>query len=69
MNRLLQCAIAAAFVVGPHDPGQAGSVDLSGAWATSVDECRNVFARRGRAKQIEFTAETFPTQGAAHLSM
>lgn len=60
MNRLLQFAVAAVLVVGLHDPGQAGTSDLSGAWATSADECRNVFARRGRAKQIEFT--TFSDQ-------
>ena len=56
MNRLLQFAVAAAMVTGLHGPRQAGAVDLSGAWATSADECRNVFVRKGRAKQIEFTA-------------
>lgn len=56
MNRLLQFAVAAAMVTGLHGPSQAGAVDLSGAWATSADECRNVFVRKGRAKQIEFTA-------------
>ncbi|XIA67081.1 hypothetical protein ACFIOY_15475 [Bradyrhizobium sp. TZ2] len=56
MNRLLPFAVAAAMVAGLHGPRQAGAVDLSGAWATSADECRNVFVRKGRAKQIEFTA-------------
>jgi hypothetical protein len=56
MKRLLQFAVAAAIVAGLHGPRQAGAVDLSGAWATSADECSNVFVRRGRAKQIEFTA-------------
>jgi hypothetical protein len=60
MNRLLPLAVAAALVVGLHDPGQAGAVDLSGAWATNADECHNVFTRRGRARQIEFT--TFSDQ-------
>ena len=56
MNWLLQFAVAAAMVAGLLGPKQAGAVDLSGAWATSADECPNVFVRRGRAKQIEFTA-------------
>jgi hypothetical protein len=56
MKRLLQFAVAAAMVTGLHGPRQAGAVDLSGAWATSADECPNVFVRRGRAKQIEFAA-------------
>ena len=58
MNRFLQFAVAAAFVAGLHGPRLAGAVDLSGAWATSADECRNVFARKGRAMQIEFTARS-----------
>ena len=37
-------------------PEQAGAIDLSGAWATSADECLDVFVRKGRARQIEFTA-------------
>jgi hypothetical protein len=56
MKRILQFAVAAAMVGGLHGPRQAGAVDLSGAWATSADECHSVFTRRGRAKQIEFTA-------------
>ena len=56
MKQLLQFAAAAAMVAGLHGPRPAGAVDLSGAWATSADECANVFVRRGRAKQIEFSA-------------
>jgi hypothetical protein len=56
MKRLLQFAVAAAMVTGLNGPRQVGAVDLSGAWASSADECSNVFVRRGRAKQIEFTA-------------
>jgi hypothetical protein len=56
MRRLFQFAVAAAMIAGPHGPRQASAVDLSGAWASSADECSNVFVRRGRAKQIEFTA-------------
>ena len=60
MSRLLLLAAVAALVVSLLDRGHAGAFDLSGAWATSADECRNVFARKGRAKQIEFT--TFSDQ-------
>lgn len=56
MKRLLQFAVVAVMIAGPHGPSQAGAVDLAGAWATSADECPNVFVRRGRAKQIEFAA-------------
>ena len=56
MRRLLQFAVIAAIVAGLHAPKQAGAVDLAGAWASSADECPNVFVRRGRAKQIEFSA-------------
>ena len=55
MDRL-QFAMAASMLACLLHPEQAGAVDLSGAWATSVDECRKVFARKGRANQIEFTA-------------
>jgi hypothetical protein len=33
----------------------ASAFDLTGAWATSVDQCGKVFARKGRANQIIFT--------------
>jgi hypothetical protein len=56
MRRILQFAVIAAMVAGLHDSKQASAVDLAGAWASSADECPNVFVRRGRAKQIEFAA-------------
>ena len=56
MNRLLLIAIVSVMLTCLFRPEQAGAVDLSGAWATSADECPNVFVRKGRAKQIEFTA-------------
>ena len=56
MKRLFQFAVAAAMDRGLHGPKAAAAVDLSGAWATSADECSNVFVRKGRAKQIEFSA-------------
>ena len=33
----------------------ASAFDLTGAWATSVDQCDKVFARKGRANQVTFT--------------
>jgi hypothetical protein len=30
--------------------------ELTGAWATSVDQCGKVFVRKGRANEIAFTA-------------
>jgi hypothetical protein len=32
----------------------ATAFDLTGAWATSADQCSRVFARKGRAKQVTF---------------
>jgi hypothetical protein len=33
---------------------QARAIDLTGAWATSVEECKNIFVRKGKASQITF---------------
>ena len=33
---------------------QARAIDLTGAWATSAEECKNVFVRKGKANQIAF---------------
>jgi hypothetical protein len=33
---------------------QARAIDLTGAWATSAEECKNVFVRKGKANQITF---------------
>lgn len=38
--------------------GHAAAFDLTGAWATSADQCNKIFSRKGRAKQVTFT--TFP---------
>src|SRR5690349_17097540 len=44
---VLSGAILAAFE-------QARAIDLTGAWATSAEECKNVFVRKGKASQITF---------------
>jgi hypothetical protein len=34
---------------------EVSAFELTGAWATSVDQCGKVFARKGRANQVSFT--------------
>jgi hypothetical protein len=34
----------------------ASAFDLTGAWATDAGQCGKVFARKGRANQVAFTA-------------
>jgi hypothetical protein len=36
-------------------PYEANAFELSGAWAANADRCGKVFARRGRANQVDFT--------------
>jgi hypothetical protein len=55
MGRVLTFAIV-VMLTGLIPSGQAHAVDLSGAWATSADQCSEVFIRKGPAKQIGFTA-------------
>ena len=54
MNRLFKWAIPA--VAGLALVESAHALDLSGAWATDADQCSQVFVRKGRSSQIEFTA-------------
>src|SRR5258706_6217499 len=56
MDRLLKVALAATTLTGLIFLEEAYAVDLSGAWATNADQCSQVFIRKGRAKQIGFTA-------------
>jgi len=60
MKRLLKCTIALATLMSLTAVETAHAVDLSGAWASDADQCRQVFTRKGRAKQIEFA--TFSEQ-------
>ena len=34
---------------------QLSAFELTGAWATSADQCSKVFTRKGRASQVDFT--------------
>jgi len=60
MKRLLGCAMTVTVLMGLIVVEKAYAVDLSGAWASDADQCRQVFTRKGRAKQIEFA--TFSEQ-------
>ena len=56
MDRPVKFAITAAVLTGLLLIEQARAIDLSGAWATDVDQCSKVFIRKGRSNQIGFTA-------------
>lgn len=58
MARLLRLAMAVPISIGLFFLEEANAVDLSGAWATSADQCSHVFIRKGRANQIGFTARS-----------
>ena len=53
MDRILKFVLVGAMSTGLVTAAHA--VDLSGAWATHLDECSKVFVRKGRANQIGFT--------------
>jgi hypothetical protein len=48
----LAAAMMSVAILGSLE--QAGAIDLTGAWAISADECKNVFVRKGKANQITF---------------
>jgi len=52
-NLVLAMAIAAGS--GLLSPLEANAFELTGAWATSAEQCSKVFARKGRANQVNFT--------------
>jgi hypothetical protein len=56
MRNFRKVVVAVSILAGsmPGSPGQSRAVDLTGAWATNADECRNVFVRRGKTNQITF---------------
>ena len=51
-NLVLATAIAAGSTL--LSPQQVNAFELTGAWATSADQCSKVFARKGRAKPGQF---------------
>ncbi|WP_246668098.1 MULTISPECIES: hypothetical protein [Bradyrhizobium] len=52
-DRKLRAIVVAAMIFAL--PDYALAFDLTGAWATSADQCGKVFARKGRANQVTFT--------------
>jgi len=52
-NLILATAISAGSAL--LLPQNAKAFELSGAWATSVDQCTKVFTRKGRANKVDFT--------------
>lgn len=57
MSVLRKLVVATALAAGPALllPQDANAFELTGAWATSADQCGKVFARKGRANQVNFT--------------
>jgi len=57
MNVLGKLVVATALAAGsvPLSPQKVDAFELTGAWATSADQCGKVFARKGRASQVNFT--------------
>ena len=53
-NLLLANAVLAATVV--LSPQTLNAFELTGAWAAGPDKCGKVFARKGRANQVNFTS-------------
>jgi len=54
VREIRKAALAAIMLSGAYlaPVAQARAIDLTGAWATSADECKNVFVRKGN--QITF---------------
>jgi hypothetical protein len=57
MGVLRKLALAAAITAGSAmlSSQAVNAFELTGAWATSADQCSKVFARKGRANQVNFT--------------
>jgi hypothetical protein len=52
-NLVLATAISAgSALLSPQD---VSAFELTGAWATSADQCTKVFTRKGRANTVSFT--------------
>lgn len=55
-NRMMskKAALRIVMIGGLVLPECVGAVEITGAWAPAADKCSQVFARRGRAQQIDF---------------
>ena len=54
MGAMLRIVVAVTALYGLFPFECAQAVDLTGAWASDADNCKQVFVRKGRAKQIGF---------------
>jgi hypothetical protein len=52
-NVILAATISVSAVL--QVPRDVKAFELTGAWATSAEQCSKVFARKGRAKNVNFT--------------
>jgi hypothetical protein len=52
-NLILATPVATGSVL--LSPSAVMAFELTGAWATSADQCGKVFARKGRANHVNFT--------------
>jgi hypothetical protein len=53
--RKLALVTAIAIGSGLLSSHEVNAFELTGAWATSADQCGKIFARKGRANQVDFT--------------
>jgi len=56
LRAVLAAAMLSSAILAPLE--QARAIDLTGAWATSAEECKNVFVRKGKANQITFARDS-----------
>ncbi|WP_024506084.1 hypothetical protein [Bradyrhizobium sp. ARR65] len=64
--RTFRKAVVAATILAGTGLAQARAVDLTGAWATNAHECKNVFVRSGKGKEITF-APTSEVHGGGFI--
>lgn len=57
MNVIRKLVLATACAAGSAllSSKEVKAFELTGAWATSADQCSKVFARKGRANKVSFT--------------
>jgi hypothetical protein len=57
MSVLRKLVLATVIAAGslPLSPRGVSAFELTGAWATSAEQCSKVFVRKGRANEVDFT--------------
>src|SRR5258707_11218903 len=55
MTAFQNLVLAIAIAAGPGLLSPLNAFELTGAWATTAEQCSKVFARKGRANQVNFT--------------